>query len=500
MMRRVENSESRYQRQASLLQNEGWDQEKIKKAKIVVIGNNVLANYAALTLSAFGFGDIELYMRGKIDQEIARNHSENRSFDYSKGFLFFESNEEDAKATSLEKIINEINPEIKFRGINLGMQRAENCAVLRKPDLIIDATNNPASKISVIEYSISKNIPVVSMSAGKYGGGVGIFNPREDRNKTDLIENLFFNELKEESQDPIISQVISGIGIEETRKIINPMKNEQVLEDIIIYNLLSNRRFDHSLDREIGNFTDLRKYSICLVGAGALGNFVGLGLALRNIGNLTIVDYDVTELTNLNRQILLYDAVDVEKSIGLVKNLKKINPRVNYNAKVEKILPSSEKLFSKGNFDLIIDTVDNNKTRALLNYFSTKYHIPFISGGTRYNSGQVNICVPEKSGCLNCQANIDELAMQASRRQSCIYTAQPSVITSNQITAGLIVGEVPFVLDETMGSFARGELKFVSNEEYRLSLLPSAAEECSCHENKNLIDTWYTKMTGVYEK
>ncbi|MCB9359272.1 ThiF family adenylyltransferase [Candidatus Woesearchaeota archaeon] len=502
--------ESRYHRQAALLENQGWDQGKLTDARVAVIGSGALAHYSALTLSAFGFGHIELYGQGKIDAKISASFNRGRQDiprstiikAYSDGFMYYESREGQSRAKALEEIISKINPEIRFSGINLGLQRPENAALLGQQDLIIEATNDIESKLTVLEYARQRNIPVVSMSAGQHKGGIGIYSSNDHTNQQ-KFENLLFYDQKNEAQDPIVSQVISGIGIEEARKIINPMNGENPLEDIVIYNLLANDRFSHNLNKNIDVPYDLSGKNVCLVGAGALGNFVGLGLALRNVGNLVVVDFDTTEITNLNRQILLYDGVGNSKARALVTKLKAINPDGNYRAKVDKITPESGEFFKRNNFDLIIDTVDNNKARAVINYFALKYDIPFISGGTRYNSGQVNIYVPGESGCLNCQADIDQLALGNYRRDrenhSCIYAAQPSVITSNQITGGLMVGEATNVLDRAYGDFAKGEIKFVSNESDRMKLLPPPVNSCGCRHDKESLDNWLEKMRGVYD-
>ena len=494
-------TESRYHRQAALLQEQGWNQSKLENAKVAVIGSDALANYAALTLSAFGFGSVSLYGQGHIDSDIRTNHQRTGTTDYSKGFLFFEAREGTTKAKALEDIINKINPEIDFKGLNIGMQRFENTALMQKPDLIVEATNDPESKISMMDYAIMNNIPLVSMSAGDTKGGVGILKPDSTEEQRKVIENILFDDISYQKQDPVVSQVIAGMGIEEARKIINPMDGEKVLDDVVIYNLQSNERFEHKEDKKIEYDFDLSNYSVCLIGAGALGNFVGLGLALRNVGKMTVVDFDITETTNLNRQVLLYEGVDKEKATALVDKLKAINPKGNYRAKIDKIVPDSAEFFRRNKFDLVIDTVDNNRTRALLNYFSLRYHIPFMSGGTRYNSGQANICIPEQTGCLNCQANIDELSLGTYRSHSCIHAAQPSVITSNQITGGMMVGEAASILDpEKYGDYARGELKFVSNEEFRVALLPAAVNRCDCYQDKEKLDGWHKKMEGVYDQ
>jgi molybdopterin/thiamine biosynthesis adenylyltransferase len=293
--------------------------------------------------------------------------------------------------------------------------------------------------------------------------------------------------------------VISGIGIEEARKYIMPLRNEEVIKDIVVYNLLSNKRFECSDDKKLEGKDSLDTKTCIMVGAGALGNFAGLDLVLNNIGKLIIADFDTVEPTNLNRQVWFYDSVGQIKSTALAKVLKRINPNSDLYYNRHKIIPGAEDFFEKNKPDLIIDTVDNNATRALLNYFAIKHRIPFISGGTRHNSGQVTVYKPEESACLNCQADIDKLALDGYRPASCIYAAEPSVITSNQIVGGMIGGESRTILDhEKYGSVIPNVLKYISNEQYRLGALPAAADKCSCHKDKQKIEQWLDKMEHLY--
>lgn len=495
----LEDAVNRYDRQNLI---EGWQQEKLEKAKVAVVGTDVLANYTAITLAALGFGNIEIYGPGFVTEDILRNHEKNSKIpDYSQGFLYFDSEEGSSKSEEIADFIKKLNPFVDSAGVTIDLCRAGNMGIIGTPDVIFEATNDTASKIAVIEYAAKKGMPVVSMSSQPAGSGVGFYNPRaRSADKKKLIENIVFAEFRGKKQGTTSSQVISALGVDEARKFLMPLKNEQVIDDIVIYNMLSAKRFDLKSERALegeDNFSG----QVVMVGAGALGNFAGLDFALSNVGELAVIDFDTVESTNLNRQVWFYDAVGRNKAAALVEKLKRINPRVKYSSLQEKITPESDDFFAEREIRLMVDTVDNNKTRALLNYFSLKHKIPFISGGTRYDSGQVVISIPGRTACLNCQADIDSIAMNAYQpHQSCIYAPQPSVITSNQIAAGLLVGESKTVLNEQKyGAPIHFILKYVSEEKFRLAALPTP-ESCECYKNTKALGQWIKKMAKLYRE
>ncbi|MBW2993101.1 hypothetical protein KY317_00835, partial [Candidatus Woesearchaeota archaeon] len=82
----LEGIVNRYDRQERI---SGWNQEKLEKAKVVVVGNDIMANYCAITLAAFGFGSIELYGPGFVTKDTLSNFKKNNAqHDYSDGFLY----------------------------------------------------------------------------------------------------------------------------------------------------------------------------------------------------------------------------------------------------------------------------------------------------------------------------------------------------------------------------------------------------------------------------
>jgi adenylyltransferase/sulfurtransferase len=495
----LETIVNRYDRQELI---EGWDQEKLEKARIAVVGTDILANYATITLAALGFGNLEVYGPGFVTAEMLANHERNDNApDFSSGFLYFESDEGDSKAEAIAGFVKKLNPLVDTFGTNVDLCRAGNINIIGQPDIIVDTTNDPASKIAVVEYAGKKRIPVVSMSSSGTGAGVGVYDPRSRRrDKKKLIENIVFAEFRGQRQGTSTSQAISALGVDEARKYLMPISGEEAIKDIVVYNMRSGRRFDLSEDLALEGEDDFRGKTAVMVGAGALGNFAGLDFALNNVGHLYVVDFDTVESTNLNRQVWFYDAVGQFKAEALVDKLKRINPRVKYTYCKDKIVPEAEDFFAKTNIDLMVDTVDNNKARALINYFSLKHGIPFISGGTRHNSGQVVVSVPGETACLNCQADIDRLALEGYQpSHSCIYAPQPSVITSNQIAAGLLGGEGRTVLQPSKyGGPIHFILKYVSGEQFRLATLPTQ-DKCTCYRSPKRLEQWMEKMAHIYQ-
>ncbi|MBN2051876.1 ThiF family adenylyltransferase [Candidatus Woesearchaeota archaeon] len=508
--------ENRYNRQELI---EGWNQDKLKNAKVVVAGSGVLADYVAISLAALGFGEIEIYGSDNTDRIESAEKMENN--DYSYGFIFPETNEEVSKAGIIADFANKINPTVDAYGLNLNLSRDKNLSVMKKPDIIIDATNDSASKKELIDYSARNKCLFISVSSAENIGKMGVFNPNNPNNKKKgeevekLLRNIVFYDMNSKEQNPITGMAVSALAVDEARKYIMPIRNEKVIDDLVVHSFYSEKRFDNKREIEIkkneeaGNDVlknDVLKHkNVLMIGAGALGNFMGLGLAMAGIEKLIIFDKDKVESTNLNRQPFFYNSVGRSKTPALITELKKVNPKVDYKGIEEFIDLNYDDFFEKNKIDLIVDCVDNDKTRALLNYYSIKYEIPLISSGTSHNSGHVNVSVPGITACLNCQREIDKYALEAKQRtqesHSCIYAPQASVITSNMAIAGIALGEAIRVLNpEKYGEPVSYELKYMSEDEYRVGALPVAKRKCECYKDKKAIKKWPEKMKHLYEK
>lgn len=126
-----------------------------------------------------------------------------------------------------------------------------------------------------------------------------------------------------------------------------------------------------------------------VVGCGALGTVLADALARAGVGTLTIVDRDIVELTNLQRQVL-YDEADVEagmpKAEAAKAKLQRINSQVKVHAHVDDFNHTNAERLAEG-ADIILDGLDNFETRYLLNDLAVARGLPYIYGGAVGTSG-----------------------------------------------------------------------------------------------------------------
>jgi molybdopterin-synthase adenylyltransferase len=141
-----------------------------------------------------------------------------------------------------------------------------------------------------------------------------------------------------------------------------------------------------------------------IVGAGALGTVIANHLVRAGVGYVRLIDRDLVELSNLQRQSL-YDEEDaagnLPKVIAAENKLRKINSTVKVEAIITDLnLDNAEELIS--DFDVIVDGTDNFSTRYLINDVSVKYGIPWVYGGAVSSRGMFAVFIPGKTPCYRC--------------------------------------------------------------------------------------------------
>jgi adenylyltransferase/sulfurtransferase len=161
----------------------------------------------------------------------------------------------------------------------------------------------------------------------------------------------------------------------------------------------------HILLKEVGleGQKRLLEAKVLLVGAGGLGCPAGLYLAAAGIGTLGIIDSDIVDLTNLQRQILhsTYD-VGRPKTESAKDAIGLINPDVKVITYQERLTSENAiKIFQ--DYDVIVDGSDNFPTKFLVNdaaFFTGK---PLVFGGVFQFEGQASVFAPKEGGpCLRC--------------------------------------------------------------------------------------------------
>jgi len=124
----------------------------------------------------------------------------------------------------------------------------------------------------------------------------------------------------------------------------------------------------------------LRKAKIGIVGLGGLGSALAIHMVRAGIGELRLIDEDIVDESNLQRQIL-YDEKDIGKGkISVAKEkLKRMNSQVEIKVYNEKL--NRENISDFSNVDIILDGSDNMVTRFLINDFCMKIKKPWIYCG-----------------------------------------------------------------------------------------------------------------------
>lgn len=146
----------------------------------------------------------------------------------------------------------------------------------------------------------------------------------------------------------------------------------------------------------------LKAAKVMLIGSGGLGSPNALYLAAAGIGTIGIIDFDVVDHTNLQRQLLFgSDAVGKPKVDGAKKRMQEVNPNVvvnTYNAKL-----SSENVMDIfKDYDLIIDGTDNFPTRYLVNDACVFLNKTNIYGSIFRFEGQATVFKPKEGPCYRC--------------------------------------------------------------------------------------------------
>lgn len=146
----------------------------------------------------------------------------------------------------------------------------------------------------------------------------------------------------------------------------------------------------------------LRNAKIFIAGAGGLGSPIAIYLAVAGIGTLTVVDMDVVERTNLNRQILHYDRdIGKKKTTSAEEKLREINPDITVRV-IDTTIDEKNVTRLVGRSDGIVDAMDNFPTRYLLNETAIRKKIPLFHGAIRGMYGQTTTIVPGVTPCLKC--------------------------------------------------------------------------------------------------
>jgi molybdopterin/thiamine biosynthesis adenylyltransferase/rhodanese-related sulfurtransferase len=160
----------------------------------------------------------------------------------------------------------------------------------------------------------------------------------------------------------------------------------------------------HLLVPEIGQEGQekLLDAKVLLLGAGGLGSPIALYLAAAGVGTLGLVDDDVVDLSNLQRQVIhTTDRIGTPKVDSAEEAIKGLNPDVDVVKYATRLDASNIMEIIEG-YDVIVDGVDNFPTRYLLNDATVRLQIPVVSASILGFDGQLSVFKPYDGPCYRC--------------------------------------------------------------------------------------------------
>lgn len=178
---------------------------------------------------------------------------------------------------------------------------------------------------------------------------------------SEVVEGVSCFELKQEVKRESDIVILNGFPIKEDKLLkdgdsISFIKRGEVPTKDVLEALLVARHTPNVYEK-------LKKASVGIAGAGGLGSNIALSLARIGVGNIKIVDFDIVEPSNLNRQQYYIKDIGEYKVNALKRNLREVNPFINVIAIIERLNKDNIKE-SFDDVDIIIEAFDNPECKA----------------------------------------------------------------------------------------------------------------------------------------
>ena len=282
--------------------------------------------------------------------------------------------------------ISEVSPESVKRGLQSGEVR--HLIDVRERDEVLDGYIPGAELIprGFLELNIEEDV-TMDRNAGIVlycaGGNRSALAARD-------LEELGYSNVSS-MIGGIKSWKDSGFGIEQ-----NGLLSAEDLQ----------RYSRHILLPEVGEQgqQELLRAKVLLIGAGGLGCPTGLYLAAAGVGNIGLVDADIVDKSNLQRQVLFGESMVGEPKVEAAKQrLLDLNPGVEVRAHYE-LLTSGNAMEILPEYDVIVNGCDNFPTRYLVNDAAVLAGKPVVDGSIFRFEGQATVYNPVEGGpCYRCQ-------------------------------------------------------------------------------------------------
>jgi molybdopterin/thiamine biosynthesis adenylyltransferase len=221
----------------------------------------------------------------------------------------------------------------------------------------------------------------------------------------------------------------------------------------------------------------LKKSRVIIIGIGGLGCASATYFTAAGVGQITLVDFDVVALSDLNRQVLYWEEDIGEKKVLIAqKKLSKLNPAIKIIPLFTQVTEANASGIITGN-EVVVDGLDNLASRQIVNSACVRQRIPYVYGGVSRLRGMMTTIIPGKTPCLAC---VYPERSQKEKKLG-VLGVIPALIANFQAleTIKLLTGQPP--------SFAGKLLRFNGNDmKFRIDDIKKneACKVCSSSTNK----------------
>jgi molybdopterin/thiamine biosynthesis adenylyltransferase/rhodanese-related sulfurtransferase len=248
---------------------------------------------------------------------------------------------------------------------------------------------------------------------------------------------------------------------------------------------------------EIGHHGQLalKNSKVLCIGAGGLGAPILLYLTAAGVGTLGVVDNDVVELSNLQRQVLYtHDDIGKFKAICARKRLYQLNPNVNvipYNIRLIK----NNVLNIMTNYDIIVDGTDNFLTRYLINDAAFTLNKPVVYGSILGFEGQCSVFMRDRGPCYRCLYPSISESFAENCNDAGVLGILPGLLGCIQSTE--VIKLILNIGDTLIGKLLSVDALTMDMKKFNISQAPDCI---LCNDKKSFSEIVYDEMESCSAK
>ena len=191
----------------------------------------------------------------------------------------------------------------------------------------------------------------------------------------------------------------------------------------------------------------LQRAHVAIVGMGGLGNAAATSLVASGIGNVTLIDNDNVDATNLPRQTLFTDAVVGQPKVDAAKvALAPLNPDCCINT-LQRLITPENAIENLSGHDVVLDCSDNKTARLCVNSACVSLALPLVSGAAIRFEGQIFVGHPTQAPCYGCLGELFA-ATELSCTEAGIFSPVAGIIGTYQAMLAMQIlagaGNIPY--------------------------------------------------------